>query len=126
MAEPSVIWANETLLDRLMISADGQDVGMVDDLELSDGDSPVLTALLSGPTALGMRIGDHLGLWWFSIGRRLRPDDQPYPNRVPVELIDTLEHRGITLRADADQIPTRGMFHWTLDKIIRRIPGNQS
>jgi len=32
----TVIWANSVLLDRLLISADGEDVGVVDDLELSD------------------------------------------------------------------------------------------
>jgi hypothetical protein len=121
-----VIWANEGLLDRLMVSADGQDVGMVDDLELSDGPRPQLTAFLSGPTALGPRIGDHLGLWWLSIGRRLRPDGDPYPNRVPIELLKSLDHRGITLTANADELNTRRLFHWTLDKIVARIPGNGS
>jgi hypothetical protein len=57
-----VIWANQTLLDRLLISADGEDVGIVDDLELSDSDRPELAALLTGPIALGQRLGGRLGV----------------------------------------------------------------
>jgi hypothetical protein len=121
----TVMWANQTLLDRLLIAADGQDVGMVDDLELSDTAEPELTALLSGPTALGPRIGGHLGVWWLSIGRRLRPDSDPYPNRIPIDLIKTLNHRGITLKTDAETLPTRRLFDWTLTKIVSRIPGHE-
>ena len=120
----TVMWANEALLDRLMVSIDGQDVGMVDDLEISEDDQPRLTALLSGPTAFGPRLGDHLGLWWLSIGRRLRANSDSYPNRVPVELIKGLDHRGISLRATAQELPTRAMFHWTLAKVISHIPGH--
>jgi hypothetical protein len=120
------ILANEMLLDRLLVSADGENVGMVDDLELSGGRRPYLTALLCGPTALGPRLGDHVGIWWLSIGRRLRPGSDPYPNRIPVDQLKTVDHQGITLRVSAAQVPTRRMFHWTLTKIVARIPGNGS
>lgn len=122
----TVMWANEALLDRLMVSADDQDVGMVDDLELSEGDQPELTALLSGPTALGPRLGDDLGLWWLSIARRLRPDGDPCPNRVPVADIKSVDHRGIRLRVAAADVPTRRLFHWTREHVVLRIPGNGS
>lgn len=118
------MWANRDLLDRLLISADGQPVGMVDDLELSDGPRPELTALLSGPTALGPRIGGRLGTWWLAIGRRLRPADDPYPNRVPFTQVTDIDHRGIHLSAAAADVPTRRLRGWTRDKIIARIPGS--
>ena len=50
-----------------------------------------MTALLCGPTAFGPRIGGRLGTWWQAIGRRLRPVTDPYPNRIPTELIDHVE-----------------------------------
>jgi hypothetical protein len=122
----TVIWANSVLLDRLLISADGEDVGVVDDLELSDAGEPELTAFLSGPTAFGPRLGGRLGVWWLAIGRRLRPSNDPRPNRVPVELVKSVDRRGITLNADADDLPTRRLHSWALTKVIGRIPGNGS
>jgi hypothetical protein len=122
----TVMWANETLLDRLIVSADGQDVGMVDDLEISDGPVPEVSAFLSGPTALGPRIGDHLGIWWLSVGRRLRPTSDPYPNRVPVAYLKKIDHRGIALSVDAGDLTTRRLFDWANEKVVRRIPGNGS
>jgi hypothetical protein len=74
--------ADELLLDRQIFDADGLPAGKVDDLELTlpeDGGPPVLTAILTGPLALGPRIGGRLGQWWAAAGRRLRPDDDPHP-----------------------------------------------
>jgi hypothetical protein len=122
----TVMWANESLLDRLMVSADGQDVGMVDDLEISDEPRPELTAFLSGPTAFGPRVGDHWGTWWLSIGRRLRPSGDPYPNRVPIVYLKKLDHQGIALSVDASDLTTRRVFDWANEKVIQRIPGNGS
>jgi hypothetical protein len=125
----ATVWANHLILDRVITAADGDHVGMVDDIELSepDGDEPpVITAFLSGPTALGPRIGGRLGLWWLSIGRRLRPEDVEYPNRIPVGVVKTLDVRGVELTIDAEQVSTRRLHDWLLTKIIRRIPGNGS
>lgn len=118
------MWANRTLLDRLLISADGDHVGMVDDIELSDDAQPVITALLSGPTAFGPRIGGRLGSWWLAIGRRMRPADDPYPNRVAFEAVSQIDHRGITLMLDAAHVPTRRLRGWARDKVIARLPGS--
>src|SRR4051812_31316464 len=123
----TTMWANQTLLDRLLIAADGQHVGMVDDIELSDPEgsaAPRITALLSGPTAFGPRLGGRIGSWWLAIGRRLRPADDPYPNRVPFDKVVSIDHRGITLALPAREVPTRRLRGWTRDKIISRIPGS--
>jgi hypothetical protein len=125
----ATVWANHLILDRVVTSADGDHVGMVDDIELSEpgqGELPVITAFLSGPTALGPRIGGRLGLWWLSIGRRLRPDDVEYPNRIPVEVVKTLDVRGVELTIPAKEVSTRRLHDWQLAKIILRIPGNGS
>ncbi len=121
----TTMWSNRDLLDRLLIAADGEHVGMVDDLELSepaDASAPEITALLSGPTALGPRIGGRIGTWWLSAGRRLRPADDPYPNRVPFDQVVSINHRGITLAVAAAEVPTRRMRGWTQEKIISRLP----
>jgi hypothetical protein len=117
------MWAQLTLLDRLLIAADGEPVGMVDDIELSDELRPAITAILRGPTALGPRIGGRIGTWWLSVGRRLRPTEDPYPDRIPIELVRQINHRGVTVNQTAGQLG-RGRLHaWTLDKIIGRLPG---
>jgi sporulation protein YlmC with PRC-barrel domain len=121
-----ILWANEVLLDHLIVSSDGEHVGMVDDLELSDGAQPRVTALLSGPTAFGARLGGRPGIWWLAIGRRLRPDSDPYPNRIPIDDLKEVDHRGLTLRVRASEVPSRRLFDWALEKVIVRIPGNGS
>ena len=123
----TTMWANRSLLDRLLISADGDQVGMVDDIEMSEppgSQAPAITALLSGPSALGPRIGGRLGSWWLAIGRRLRPFDDPHPNRVPFDKVVSIDHRGIGLALAADEVPTRRMRGWARDKIINRLPGS--
>jgi hypothetical protein len=122
------IWANRTLLDRLLIASDGQHVGMVDDLELSDPNDgvPEVTALLSGPTALGPRIGDRIGTWWLAIGRRLRPTSTAYPNRLPVETVREIRENGIHLAVAAGDAGTGRFESWLRDEVISQIPGGGS
>ena len=117
--------ANDLLLDRLILDADGQPVGMVDDLELSDpaDGAPVITAILCGPTALGPRIGGRLGTWWLAIGRRLRPLDDPYPVRIPFTEVTGLDRRQLTIRHRAGASGTWRLRDWVYDKLISRIPG---
>lgn len=119
--------ANDLLLDRQIFDSVGRPAGRVDDLELSDpipGQPPVLTALLCGPTAFGPRIGGRLGTWWLAIGRRLRPVTDPYPNRIPVELIDCVDRLEISLLTVRQNLDTDRFRRWVEDKIIGRIPGN--
>jgi sporulation protein YlmC with PRC-barrel domain len=114
------------LLDRLILDCDGQPVGMVDDVELTepgDGGAPVVTAILCGPTALGPRIGGHLGTWWLAIGRRLRPLDDPYPVRIPFDDVVALDRRELTVRRSGEANGTWRLREWVYDKLISRIPG---
>jgi hypothetical protein len=119
--------ANDMLLDRLLTDSRGVPAGRVDDLELSDpvpGQPPLLTALLCGPTAFGPRIGGRLGTWWLAVGRRLRPITDPYPNRVPVELIDHVDRLDVALLTPREQLDSYRFRRWTEEHIIGRIPGN--
>lgn len=118
--------ADELLLDRQILDVDGEALGKIDDLEFTeppDGDGPVLTALLCGPTALGPRIGGRLGLWWSAIGRRLRPTDEAYPNRIPIDQVDSVDRTEVKLIVSRDVLDADRLRDWTRDHIIGRIPG---
>jgi hypothetical protein len=119
--------ANDLLLDRQLTDSRGVMAGRVDDLELSEaapGQPPVLTALLSGPTAFGPRIGGRLGTWWLAVGRRLRPAGDPYPNRIAVELVDHVDRMEITLLCPRETLGSYRFGRWVRDKIVGRIPGS--
>jgi hypothetical protein len=119
--------ANDLLLDRELIDSRGMPASRVDDLELSDpqpGQAPVLTSLLCGPTALGPRIGGRLGTWWQAIGRRLRPVPDPYPNHIPVELIDHADRLEITLLTPREHLDSYRFRRWAAEKVINKIPGS--
>lgn len=119
--------ANDLLLDRQIIDSHGLPAGRVDDLELSapsPGQPPVLTALLCGPTAFGPRIGGRLGTWWLAVGRRLRPVEDSYPNRIPAELIDHVDRLEITLLSPRENLDSYRFALWVRKKIIDLIPGS--
>jgi hypothetical protein len=119
--------ADELLLDRQIFDADGLPVGKVDDLELTEdpgGGPPVLTAILTGPLALGPRIGDRIGGWWAAIGRRLRPNDDPYPNRIPLTRVDRVDRRELVLTVSRDRIDADRLRDWTREHLIGPIPGS--
>ena len=78
-----VIDAALELLDRQLVDSDDSLAGKVDDLELtpSEDDPHVLyvTAILSGPGALGPRLPGRLGRAWSAMFDRLHP--RSIPNR---------------------------------------------
>jgi hypothetical protein len=119
--------ADELLLDRQILDADNLPVGKVDDLEFSapdDGGPPVVTAILTGPLALGPRIGGRIGQWWAAVGRRLRPNDDPNPNRIPIDLVDHCDRLELRLSVSRDVLDADRLRDWTRDHIIAPIPGS--
>lgn len=123
--ERGPLWVNQALFDRLILADDGDPVGMVDDLELTDMRGELRwTAILCGPMALGPRIGDRIGTWWLSVGRRLRPRDDPAPVRIPVTAIRQLDRGEVALNVPAEETGTLTLRRWVDDKIIKRIPGS--
>jgi hypothetical protein len=119
--------ADELLLDRQIFDVDGLPLGKVDDLELTeaeDGGPPVLTAILTGPLALGPRIGGRLGEWWSAVGRRLRPNDDPQPNRIPLTQVERCDRTELKLNVSRDRLDADRLRDWTRDHIIAPIPGS--
>lgn len=113
------------LLDRQIIDQADRLIAKVDDLELTtraDGRLEV-TALLTGPGALGYRIGGRLGGWTVAIWRRLHPAEHPAPTRIPladVTGVDSAVH--VTDAAGAAAVG--GLERWVNEYVIRPIPGS--
>jgi hypothetical protein len=109
------------LLDRQLVDPDGSLVGKVDDLELTERADGrlVLTAVLTGPGALGPRLGGRLGWWLVAVWRRLHPDADPRPGRIDasdIAHIDSAVH--LSRRIDPG-----GFERWVHDEVVHRIPG---
>lgn len=117
--------ARGLLLDRQIYDVDGEPVGKVDDLEFERRPQgpPVLSALLTGPTAFGPRITGRLGSWWTAIGRRLRPFADPYPNRIPMPDLVRLDQAMLVVGMSRDRIGTDRLQVWVGEHVIGRIPG---
>jgi hypothetical protein len=116
----------ELLLDRQIFDVDGEAIGKVDDIELTENQSgpPVLTAILCGPLALGPRIGGRLGRWWAAIGRRYRPGSSDYPTRIPMNQVGRVDRREVRLTVSRDVLDADRFRDWVRDHIIGRIPGS--
>jgi sporulation protein YlmC with PRC-barrel domain len=78
------------LLDRQVVDQDGGLVCKVDDVEFQvpeDGSPPYVTELLTGPAALGPRLGGLLGRWCVSAYQLLGQRHDTEPDRIPYELV---------------------------------------
>jgi hypothetical protein len=112
------------LLDRQIIDPDGRLVAKADDLELSSREDGrlVVTTLLTGPGALGPRLGGRLGAWTVAIWRRLRPDEAPAPGRIAaaeITHVDSALHIAVRLR----DLRINGLEAWVSEHVITRLPG---
>ena len=122
-----VIDAALELLDRQLVDSDDALAGKVDDLELtpSEDDSHVLyvTAILSGPGALGPRLPGRLGRAWSALFDRLHPAEHPEPIRISFGVVQSLGPR-IRISMSRHHLGVNSFEHWTREHIIRRIPGS--
>jgi hypothetical protein len=112
------------LLDRQILDPDNRPVANVDDLELTeneDGDL-VVTAILTGPGALGPRLGGRLGSWTVAIWRRLRADADPVPGRIDAALITDVDS-AVHVASRIGDLQVDGLEQWVHDQVIDRIPG---
>lgn len=112
------------LLDRQIVDRDGAPVAKVDDLELvtrPDGRLAV-AALLTGPGALGPRLGGRPGRWTAAIWRRLRPDADPRPPRVDAALV-TGTDSAVHVAATVEELGVSGLETWVRHHVVDRIPG---
>jgi sporulation protein YlmC with PRC-barrel domain len=119
-----IVHASLHLLDRQIVSkADGRLVAKVDDVEF-DLDAPVphLTALLTGPGALGRRLPGLVGRFVLAVYSRLHRDPVPDANRIPAARIVDITSAVVI---DSTQgLHVDGFGQWVGDQIISRLPGS--
>lgn len=116
------------LLDRQIVDPDRMPLGKVDDLELTEGPDGalVVTALLTGPGALGPRLGGRIGRWWTSAWRHARGEPHPQVARIPMTSVVEIssEVRVVGPRATlAGLFPAGGAEGWLDVHVVRALPG---
>jgi hypothetical protein len=112
------------LLDRQIVDPDGAPVANVDDIELrerADGRLAV-SALLTGPGALGPRTPGRLGVWTVAVWRRLRSDPNPQPGRIDARLVTSTDS-AVHVSARARDLRVDGFEEWVRVRVIEKIPG---
>ncbi|RIV37720.1 hypothetical protein [Micromonospora radicis] len=118
------IQVSRQLLDRQLVDVDGRLVGKVDDVEFAlDADGvPYLRTLLTGPGALGLRVGGRIGRMLVLTAERFVTDRPMVPLRIPYGLVDRVDS-AVWLRIRAEQLPTSPVEEWLRRHLIGRIPG---
>jgi sporulation protein YlmC with PRC-barrel domain len=115
------------LLDRQIVDPDGRLVAKVDDLELVEREDGrfAVSALLIGPGALGPRLKHGLGDWMVAVWRRLRPDIDPEPGRIPMsEVVNIGSAVSIARRLGGTEAQgINGLEAWVREHVIDRLPG---
>ncbi|HEU4511956.1 MAG TPA: hypothetical protein VFR87_02510 [Nocardioidaceae bacterium] len=112
------------LLDRQILDNDGRMIGKVDDVELEQRDDGriYVTALLSGPGALGPRLGGGLGTIVTSSWSRLSGRSEPA--RVEWSQVASVE-TAIRLAVGRTTVALDGFETWMRDRVIAAIPGSK-
>jgi hypothetical protein len=117
--------AQQQLLDRQIRDKDGFLVGKVDDVELAelpDGRLAV-TALLTGPGALGPRIGGTVGALSTRVWTRLTGKPPGSTNRIEITDVADLG-TVVTLAIGRETAGVDGFEVWARTRVIDAIPGS--
>jgi sporulation protein YlmC with PRC-barrel domain len=119
---PNELDAHFHLLDRQIIDAEDRMVAKVDDLELQERfDGFVVTAILTGPGALGPRLGGRLGEWMVATWKRLHHEADPRPGRIPIDTIAGVDS-AVHVRSRRADLDVEGFERWADDRIVSRLP----
>jgi sporulation protein YlmC with PRC-barrel domain len=114
-------------LDRQVLDPDGEPVCKVDDLELDLDDTgrPYVTAILSGPRALGPRLGGRLGRWTAAVATRLaeKETETSATQRLDFGLVTEIDS-AITVSRPVAELALQPLEKWVDDHVISRIPGS--
>ncbi len=113
------------LLDRQVVDPDGKAVGNVDDVELlvpEDGSAPYVVALLTGPQALGPRLGGRLGSWVVFWAHALSRRSDDAPGRIGMELLTDLGAQ-VTVARSRAELGVHANEDRARDYLVDRIPG---
>jgi hypothetical protein len=116
--------AHLRLLDRQLIARDGELIGKVDDLELTgraDG-PPEITAILVGPAAWAGRTPGAVGRYVHAFWRRLHPDTDPAPRRIPLAAVRAITS-AIEVSIPREDVIEGGAEQWARRHMIARLPG---
>jgi len=112
------------LFDRQILDPDGRMVAKVDDVEVEerpDGRLAV-TALLTGPGALGPRLGGALGGISSRAWARLTGKDSSDSNPIDYSLVADIGS-AITLSVSRAAVGVDGFEVWARTRIIAALPG---
>lgn len=121
MSEPArVLHARLHLLDRQVVrDRDGRLLCKVDDLEVRPGDRPYVTAILSGPLALGPRVGGVPGWLITQTDELFRREESPGPYRIDMSLVSDI---GSAVQVAGDR-QDLALERWLARNVVERIPG---
>lgn len=122
--------ATYSLLDHQIVDPNGHLAGKVDDVELTDpGEGtdlaampPVVTAILSGPEALGARLGGRLGKVVTGVFHRLHPEEDPRPIRITPDEVARLTNQ-LEITVSAEDVYGRRSERWWSERFISGLPG---
>lgn len=111
------------LLDRQVVDSEGRMAGKVDDLELTEAEDGrlMVTAILTGPGALGPRIGGVLGALATATWSRLSGHPKERPGRIDHRLITEIG-TVIRLASPHTALETQGFETWVRTRIIEALP----
>jgi hypothetical protein len=111
------------LLDRQIVDVDGRMAGKVDDVELEPseaGDSFHVVTILSGPGALGPRMGGRFGRFVAAVHRRLA--DEPRPARLSFGVVTDVGNH-VTVGLSRDDLESNRAEEWTRVHLVDHVPG---
>ncbi len=118
------IQVSHDLLDRQLVDVDGRLIGKVDDVEfaLDAHGTPYLRTLLTGPGALGLRVGGRIGRMLVLTAERFVSARPMVPLRIPYGFVACIDS-AVWLRIRAEDLPTSPVELWLRRHLIGRIPG---
>ncbi len=114
------------LLDHQVVDPDGGMICKVDDVEFGRGPDGTwhVTALLSGPQALGPRLPGRIGRWVMSTGRRLSLYPETQPRRIPWHRVVELGS-AVTVDGRRDEMDVAASEDWVREHLIDPLPGSR-
>ena len=108
------------LLDRQIVDTDGQPVGNVDDVVISD--DGYVVAMEVGPQALAARLGGALGRWLAFWSHALSRSSTDRPGRIGMELVTDLG-TAVTVARSRRDLGVQRNEDRVRELFIGRIPG---
>ena len=113
------------LLDRQVVDSDDGLVCNVDDVEFEvpgDGTAPYISNLLTGPAALGPRLGGLLGRWWVSAYQLLGHRHDKEPDRIPFQVVTDIGS-AVTVTKTRAELGIHPGEDRAREYLVERLPG---